>query len=217
MSKIQTTVGAKRAIAKTYGIAIAISAITNAAEAVVTLPNGHTVTAGKFVEISSSWKDLDNRIVRVKTVDADNATLEGFDTSDVELFPAGAGIGSLRIITAWDEFDNVKDVKTSGGERQWLTQQVDGEKAERKIPSITSAVTIALDVYDDTAMPWYQTALAASKKNAPAAYRITLATGAVTVVNAYWAVNETPDHSKNVEVTSKIDLAYLTTPTRYAA
>lgn len=214
---IKTTIGCKRSIAKTYSAAIVISALTNAAEAVATLPDGHAVVVGDFVEISSSWSDLNQKIVRIKAVNANDVTLEGFDATDINEFPAGAGIGSLRRITAWDDLDNVKDVKTSGGEQQWLTQQVDGEKNERKIPGIRSATTVSLDVYDDLTMPWFKTAKAASKAGLPAAYRTRLATGAISVVSTYWGVSDTPDEGKNVEVTSKIDLAFLTEPTRYAA
>lgn len=214
---IKTTIGCKRAIAKTYSAAIVISAITNAAEAVASLPAGHAVVVGDFVEISSSWRDLNQKIARIKAVNANDVTLEGFDTSDVKDFPAGAGIGSLRRITAWDEFDNVKDVKTSGGEQQWLTQQIDGDKNERKIPGIRSATTVSLDVYDDPCMPWFKTAQAANKAGLPAAYRTSLASGAISVVSTYWGVSDTPDEGKNVEVTSKIDLAFITAPTRYAA
>lgn len=214
---IQTTVGCKRDIAKAYSAPIAISIITNAAEAAATLPAGHAVAAGDYVEVTSDWSDLDGKILRIKTVVGDIVTLEGFDTSDTADFPAGEGIGSLRRITAWDRIKQSKDVKNSGGEQQWLTQAVDGDLSERKMPGIRSATTVAIEVYDDTAMPWYKTALAASRSRRPAAYRITLANDAISVVSAYWGVCETPSTEKNTEVVTKIDLAYITPPQRYAA
>jgi hypothetical protein len=214
---IQTTVGCRRDIARTLSALIVVSVITNAAEAVATLPNGHPVVAGDYVVFASGWRDLDQRIVRVKSVVAEQVTLEGFDTTNTDLFPAGAGIGSLRRITAWDRIQQAEDNKTSGGDRQWLTQQVDGEEQERKIPSIIAATTVSISVYDDVSMPWYQTALAASKTGTPAGYLITLKTGAVSVVNTHWAVNETPQFDKNKEVITKIDLAFLNTPMRYAS
>lgn len=214
---IQTTVRARRAIGKTYSAAIIISAISNAIEAVATLSTGHAVVEGDYVEVTSGWSGLDGKILRIKTVAVDDVTLEGFDTGDTAAYPAGDGIGSLRRITAWDLFDQVKDVKTSGGEQQWLTQTVDGEGSERKMPSIRSATTVAIEVYDDTTMPWYKTALAAAAAGRPAAYRIQLATNAISVVSAYWGVGETPSTDKNAEVVTKIDLAYITAPQRYAA
>ncbi|MFA7238695.1 MAG: phage tail tube protein [Sulfuricellaceae bacterium] len=214
---IQTTVGCTRSIAATYGADVAISAITNASPAVVTLAAGHSVAVGDYVEIKSGWRNLTDKVLRVSVVMTNDVTLEGFDTSDVVDYPTDQGIGSLRRITAWHDFDQAKDVKTSGGEQQWLTQTVDGETRERKMPSIRSAITVDVEVYDDPSMPWYQTALAASRTRRPAAYRIRLAIGAISVVNAYWGVGETPSTDKNAEVVTKVSLAYLTPPQRYAA
>lgn len=217
MPSISTTVGAKRDIAKTYSAPITVSAITNAASAVATLAAGHLVEAGDYVELRSAWGEADHKVVLVSAVDVNDVTLSGLDTSDTGEFPAGQGAGTLRRITAWDRIENAKENNVSGGERQWLTQAVDGAKRETKIPSISAATTVAMEIYDDTSMPWYATALAASRSGAPAAYRITLKGGQIAVVSAYWAVNETPDHGKNKEVVTKVDLAYLNTPQRYAA
>lgn len=215
---ISLTTGAKYAIAKTYGPAIAFTAITNAAEAVITLPAGHPVVTGEFVEVTSpGWRKLHRRIARVKAVDANDATLERIKTTNVDLYPAGEGVGSIRRITAWDTMSQVKDVKSSGGEQQFADVTDTDDDTERKAPTIRGANTVDFDVYDDPDMPWYETVEAAEELQKPTAFRARLRSGAVAVANAYWSKSKVPSLDKNSGVTAKVSLSYVADPTSYPA
>ena len=57
------------------------------------------------------------RIVRAGAVTGDAVTLEGFDSTNLSKYPAGAGIGSVRRILTWDQLSQIKNVSTSGGEQ----------------------------------------------------------------------------------------------------
>ena len=52
-------------IAKTYGAAKTMSAITNAVQAVATLAVGHSVAAGDLIELTSGWAGLNAWRVRL--------------------------------------------------------------------------------------------------------------------------------------------------------
>lgn len=105
----------------TFYIASAIAAsknttiVTNAAEAVVTSA-AHGYANGDVVEMTSGWGRLHRRIAEIKSVTTDTFVLKKIDTSNVNFFPAGLGIGSVRKITAFTQIVQVLDPQSSGGE-----------------------------------------------------------------------------------------------------
>ena len=85
---IQLPNGATVAIASGYAAALAISAISNAFPAVATTA-ANTFAIGDFVELTSGWGNLTNKVVRLSAATATTATLEGIDTTSLVRFPAG--------------------------------------------------------------------------------------------------------------------------------
>jgi hypothetical protein len=208
----------KVAIAKTYGTSIAMSAITNAAEAVSTLAAGHAVVAGDILEITSpGWKGLDKRVVRVKAVAVNDVTLEGINTVSTSLFPVGEGAGSARRITAWDTLSQLKNITNSGGDQQFADATDIDDESEVKIPTITSARSMNLEVHDDPTLSWYATVSAASATKTVTAIRLTTVSGAKILNNAYWSFNEEPNVQKNEVLTVSIALNFVAKSARYAS
>lgn len=204
-------------IAKTYGASVTMSAIGNAAEAVATLGAGHGVSVGDFLEITSGWGHLNARIVRVKTVVTNDVTLEGMNTSSTAKFPPGTGIGSIRRITAWDQISQVKDVSPSGGEQQFADATSIEDDVEVKIPTIKSARTMTLEVWDDPTLAWYATVSAADEAVVPTGLKILLSNGSVIVANAYWSLMREPAIRKNEVLVTSLSLSYAAQSMRYAA
>lgn len=204
-------------IAKTYASSVTMSAITNAAEAVATLSPGHGVTVGDYLEVTSGWGHLNGRIVRVKTVATNDVTLEGMNTSSTSKFPSGTGIGSVRRITAWDQISQVKDVSPSGGEQQFADATSIEDDVEVKIPTIKSARTMTLEVWDDPTLAWYATVSAADEAVVPTGLKILLANGSVIVANAYWSLMREPAIRKNEVLATSISLSYAAQSMRYAS
>lgn len=207
-------------IAKTYGASVAMSAISNDTEAVATLASGHGVTAGDFLEITSGWGRLNERVARVKSVSGSGpylVTLESINTSDTSKFPTGTGTGSVREITAWTNLSQIKDVSSSGGDLQFADVTDLEDVVEKKIPTIRSAVALSLTVYDDPSLAWYAVALAAAESATPAGMRATFPNGSILLANAYWSVQTTPNVAKNEAMTAKVDVSYVAAPTRYSA
>ena len=216
MSKTLAT-KAKFSIAKTYGASATMSAVTNASEAVATLSAGHGCTAGDYIEVTSGWSGLDGRILRVKTVSTNDVTLEGFNSTSTTTFPAGSGIGSVRRISAWDQLSQLKDVSTSGGERQYTDATTLDDDREVKVPTINSAMTMNIDFFDDPSLAWYATVAAASDTKATAALKIEMTSGAKIVANAYWGLNKMPSIKKNELLASTISLSFAGESTRYSS
>ena len=116
---ITLATGTQVAIASTYGTSVAMSAITNASEAVATLAAAHGVVVGDFLEVTSGWDLLTGRLVRVKTVVTNDVTFEAINTSSVTNYPAGTGVGSIRRITAWTSITQIQGLSTSGGDQSF--------------------------------------------------------------------------------------------------
>ena len=203
-------------IAKTYAAAVNMTALTNAAEAVATLAAGHGVVVGDYLEVTSGWGKLNRRIVRAKTVVTNDVTLEGFNSTSTGNYPAGAGVGSIRRITAWDRLSQVSDISTSGGEQQYEDATDFDNDVEEKIPTIRSAISQSLQVFDDPSLPWYATVAAASEAVSPVGYRMDLPSGSKLVANSYWSLQKEPNVAKNKVITSKIDLSFAAPSMRYA-
>src|SRR5438067_2230595 len=106
------------AVAAAYAASIAVTAATNATEAVLTTA-ANTYAAGDFLEFTSGWSKANGRVFRAKAPGSTSVTLEGFDTSDTVQFPAGAGVGSLRKITTWQSIVQVLGCDVSGGDAKY--------------------------------------------------------------------------------------------------
>ena len=130
--------GSTAAIAASYEAPTIFTAITNASEAVVSSA-GHDLEAGDFVEVTSGWARLNNRIARIKSVTTDSFVLESINTLNAARFIAGAGGGSVRKILAWVPLSQVTDSSKSGGEQQNVTYsflEEDDDLAVRALPGI---------------------------------------------------------------------------------
>lgn len=201
-------------IAKTYGTASAITAITNATEAVATLASGHGVVVGDILEITSGWARLNGRLARAKAVSTNDVTLENINTTSTTLFPAGQGTGSVRRITAWDEITQIRDMSMSGGEMQFVDITSLADVVAREAPTLRSAVKLSLTVMDDPTLAWYATVLSAMQTQAVTGLRMRLPSGAKVLGNGYWNLQTTPSVSKNEPVTAKLDVSYVSEATR---
>ena len=213
---ITLSTGVALAIAKTYGASVSMTVLSNATEAVATLAVGHGVVVGDYLEVTSGWGLLDKRIVRAKTVATNDVTFEGIDTSDTTKYPAGTGTGSIRRITAWSALSQVKGISASGGEQQFADVTAIDDQVARQMPTIRSAVSMNVDVFDDPTLTWYADVSKATDARAPFGLRMSFPNGSKLVANAYWSLQRVPTVNQNEAMTSQITLSYAAEPVRYA-
>lgn len=213
---ITLATGTQPAIASTYGASVAMSAITNAAEAVATLDGAHSVVVGDYLEVTSGWDRLNSRIVRAKAVATNDVTFEGINTVSTTTFPAGTGTGSIRRITAWTTITQVTaGISVSGGDQQFASVTTLTDTTEKQIPTVRSAVQVTLPVYDDPSLAWYSPVRTASETATATAVRMSFPNGSKLVANAYWSLQQVPTIEDST-LRSKIDLSFTSDPTRYA-
>ena len=208
--------GTAVAVAKTYGTSVAMSAITNATEAVATLAAAHGVVAGDYLELTSGWGRLNGRIVRAKTVSTNDVTLEAINTTNTTLYPAGGGTGSIRRITAWDDIAQIKELSLSGGDQQFADITTLADTVSKQIPTIRNAQALSIQAYDDPSLAYYATVVAYADTSSQAAVRLAFPNGSKIVANGYWSVKKVPEVARNEALVTTLDMSIVSEPTRYA-
>ena len=209
--------GALVAIASGYGAAKTMSALTNASPAVATLEASHGVIVGDFLEVTSGWSRLTDKIVRASVVSTNDVSLEGINTLLTSIYPAAGGTGTVREITGWTQLSQILSSSSNGGEQQFLEYQLLEGDAQKRIPTFKNAAGLSFTVADDPTLAGYILASAANDDRLPRAVKITLPSGAVLVYNAYISLNKTPSLTVNELMSVEVTLSLLAEPVRYAA
>lgn len=209
--------GALVYIASGYGVAKTMSAVTNANPGVATLEAAHDIIEGDFIEVTSGWSRLSDKIVRAGTVTTNDVVLDEYDTSLTSIYAAGSGIGSVREVTGWTQLSQVLSTSTSGGEQQFATYQFLEADQETRIPTTKSASVLELSIADDASLAGYQLASVANDDRLKRAIKVVLPSGAIILYNAYVSLNKTPSMTQNEIMACQVTLSFLNEPVRYAA
>ena len=215
---ITLSTGVQVEIAKTYGSVLTITAVSNASPAVATTSAAHGLTVGSYLEITSGWDLLSGKVVRVGVGSAGSTlNLEGIDTLDTAKYPALAGVGTCRAITAFTQLTQLKSLSASGGDQQFATVTSLSDRTEKQIPTTRGAVTMTIEAYDDPSLAWYADVLKASEASTPFGLKMAFANGSKLVSNAYWSLQKVPSVNQNEAMTTQITLSYSAEPVRYAS
>lgn len=190
------------------------TAISNATEAVATV-SGATLSAGDIVLLSSGWSKLDNKVVRVKAATTTAITLEGIDTSDTTVFPAGTGVGSMKKVLTWVQVPQVTDVNFSGGEQNYLDVVFLEDDQGKQIPTDKSASTMTLTIADDPTKPFNAVLNKADSAKTVQASRLVLPGNDQLLYGAYTSFSKQPTVSRNNLLARTVSLALQSEPTRY--
>ncbi len=202
------------AIASGYGSALTVSVATNASPCVMT-STAHGLLAGDFIEVTSGWTRLTDRILRVGVTAANTFELEGYDASSTTTHPAGSGIGTVRKIAGFTALSQVLSTSSNGGDQQFATYQFVEADVETRIPTVKSAAGLDMEVADDPTLAGYALALVANNDRAKRAVRVTLSNNSKILYNTYVSVDQTPSLSVNNVMAVKLTLSFLNLPIRY--
>ncbi|MFO1268551.1 MAG: phage tail tube protein [Rubrivivax sp.] len=214
MAKIKA-VGLTLAIASAYATSLPFTAASNAAETVLSMASTTGLAAGDYVEVTSAWSLLDQRVARVKSVVAGTSiTLELIDTSDTSKF-SGSGAGGVRKISTWTQITQLtSNLQTSGGEQQFADVTEISDLTQRQIPTTRSAVTMTAPVYFDPALSWVATVRSAADSGAAKGMLMVYPGGSRTVGNAYWGLREIPTIEDST-LRGEVTLSFASLPVVY--
>lgn len=155
MASFQLPNGSSLQIHKTLATALPFTAMSNAAEAVLTVTGNsgdNAVAKGDVIYIDTSTSnELQYRPAYVKAATTTAITLLNFDTTDTTTFPAGIS-GTLRKVIDWVDLPLTSTIANSGGDANTTTIQfIQDEKARNLFtttnPEITT-LTTAHDAWD---------------------------------------------------------------------
>lgn len=213
---ITLATGTLVAVASTYGTGFTITAISNANPAVATLSASHGVVVGDFIEITSGWDLLTNRVVRVSAVSTNDVSLEGINTLSTSLYPAGTGAGTGREVTAWSNITQIQSIGTSGGDQNYASITTISDRVEKQVPTTRGAQTIEMTVFDDPALSYYSVVQTASDTSALTALRIIFPNASRLLANGYFSLQKTPNVEINSPLTASINFSSAAEPVRYS-
>lgn len=209
--------GAVIYLASGYGAVKAMSAVINANPAVATLEASHGIATGEYLEVTSGWSKLTDKVVKAGTVATNDVPLLGIDSSLTSLYPAGAGVGSVREITGWTQLQQVLTSNSDGGQQQFKEYQFLESDASRRIPTFKNAAGLTISIADDPALAGYILASQANDDRLARAVRIVLPGGSEILYNAYISLNKTPSLTVNEIMAVEVTLSLLAEPVRYSA
>lgn len=182
------------AVATAFAAAVSITAITNATEAVASATN--TFAVGDFVEYTGGWSAATGRVFRLKAASGTTFTLEGLDTSDVSLFPAGLGTGTVRKITTWVPVTGVVSAEISGGDGKTVEVPLLDTNMPVMLPDGFTATTVTVTTADDKSLPHHAALKAISDGVKLSCLRGLIPGGGVLLYAGYCSFNESPSLAK---------------------
>lgn len=208
--------GAILSLATAYGEPIIVSAVSNASSAVATTATAHDIVDGAFIEITSGWSKINNRIVRASDAAASALAYEGIDSTKASNYPAGSGAGSVREISTFTEIGQVLTLTPSGGEMQFATYSFLDSDTQSQLPTEANAQSIAIEIADDATLPGYIALKQASESRMLTALKLTLKNGSIILYNGFVSFNETPTMTKGSVMAVTATLSMQNVATRYA-
>jgi hypothetical protein len=208
--------GTAYAIATIYAAAVSVTAASNAAETVLTTPV-NTFAAGDYLEYVGGWSRMTNRVFRAKAATGTSVTLEGMDTTEVNLFPVGMAAGALRKITTWIPIQQVLTAEPSGGDPKYVAVSLMENENDINLPDGYNAQSLALTIADDPLLPHHAAMKKIADSRKIAAIRADLPSGSKILFNGYISFDETPSMAKGNVMAVKGGCALQNRPVRYAA
>lgn len=209
--------GARYAVSTQLAAAAAITAITNASPAVASAVA--PPSAGSVVVLASGWSALNDVVARAANPTANSFAIEGVDTTNANLYPAGEGAGAFRVASAFVGLSQVRDVDRSGGEQQFFTYQnvEDASFQQRQDPTYKNPLSMKFMLAYAPEQPWYQTLIDIDRKREPVVLREILSNGDTIYRYGVLTFNKEPTGKLNEHLQVEATFSMRSDSMRYDA
>ena len=214
MRKVPLPDGAKLYLYTAALTAMAAGAISNAAEAVVTVAN--TLAVKDVVVIASEdYPELEGRVARVKTAAADSVTLEGVDTSNLEKFSPGGKVSLIPLdADEWQRLPYVPTFGLTGGDIKTGTSSYLDVSDDQEFNTGRNARRLEYTI------SWKQDGVARAALQASdgleSVHRLQFKDGSVSYYVGELAYDDVPSTEKGNEQTTKSTVLLRGAPTNLA-
>lgn len=204
-------------VATAFATPKTISAISNAVEGSVS-STAHGYLAGDIVQLFSGWGRLDRRVARVKSATADAFVLEGINTTNLELFPAGSGGGTVRKVSTFQQINKILNPNNSGGEPKNVTVKFIESDVEENISDGFTAITESFDIdADEFGKASYSALVALSEVQTDTVLKKTMKSGSMIFTPCKVAFNENVKMADGSIMTNGVSINGNGRITRYQA
>lgn len=183
--------GAKFLFSNTFAAAKVVSSMSNADPAEAgAVANGYA--NGDEILLSSGWEDAGDSVYRAAAVGADVFSLQDLDTSDVNWYAPGGGVGTAQKISNWKEIPQVLTIATAGGDPRFTTISPLARRNSFNVPTGFNATSVTLTMGYDAANAIYKEMKGISRTLEKVAFKLLLAGGATSYGYGYLAASEIP-------------------------
>lgn len=203
-------------VATVFAASKTVSAITNAAEATLTV-TAHGYSVGDILQVFSGWGRLDRAAIRVKsTPTADTFVAEKINTTNTEFYPAGSGIGTVRKVTTFQQINKVLNPTNSGGEAKTITVKFLESDVETVLNDGFTAITESFDIdADEFGSTAYNALLALHEVQSDTIVKKTLKSGTSLYTPGRIALNENVKFNDGSILTNAVSISGNGRLTRY--
>lgn len=201
-------------LASSYSAEVEVESISNANPAVATAP-AHGFAEGDIVLLTSGWSKITNRAFRVGAVTTDTFVVEGVDSTDVNFYPVGGGVGTAKSAETYVQIPQVTSVEFAGGEANYLEVQFLEWDTQVSIPTVKSAISMTLTVADDQTQPYVPIVEGYDEAKSINIVRLNLVNGSTILYPAILTMSGTPTVTINELLTNTISMAVQGKPTRF--
>lgn len=192
---------------------VTITALSKAAEGVVTATN--TYTAGDYVYLKiQGMFQLDGRVARIKTVSGTGFTLEGIDTTNFDTFSSG----TCAKLTFGTSITTATSLSSSGGDFDFIDTTTIHGNAKTQIPGLPNPSTYTFENIWDVSDAGLLAMKAAADAQGIRAFKFTFGTGGQIMVFAgYVGASLLPGGSAQDKVTTSAVITMNNSPSYYAS
>lgn len=204
-------------LATAFAAAKSVSAITNAAEASVSV-TAHGYSAGDIVQLYSGWGRLNRRVARVKSPTTDAFLLEGINTTNTEFFSPGGGVGTVRKVSTFQQINKILNPTNSGGEPKNIVVKFLESDVEENLNDGFTAITEGFDIdADEFGQAGYTALVELTDVQTDTVLKKTLKSGVAIYTPCRVAINENVKMADGSIMTNTIAINGNGRLTRYAA
>lgn len=191
MANFYTAQGTKFFFSNTFSNEKYLTEISNADPAIGICAN-HGLAKNDEILLTSRWEESNGQIFRLGAVSDDTMTMEGFDSTDANIYPPDTNTGSVKKVEQWTEIPGIIGIETSGGDQKFIDVQLLSSQYASKIPDGFEAATATLTMAHDPEDPVYQEMLKITRTGGQVAFKILLKNGASILSYGYLSASETP-------------------------
>jgi len=192
---------------------VTITALSKAAEGVVTATN--TYTAGDYVYLKiQGMFQLDGRVARIKTVSGTGFTLEGIDTQAFDTFSSG----TCAKLTFGTSITTATSLSSSGGDFDFIDTTTIHGNAKTQMPGLPNPSTYTFENIWDVSDVGLLAMKTAADAQGIRAFKFTFGTGGQIMVFAgYVGASLLPGGSAQDKVTTSTVITMNNSPSYYAS